>query len=218
MESQAGVLLDELPAGTRDQVAEALLARPESFWRELAQRQVRLTGRRLNFRNFVYENKGQLPLPPEELWSIQLDQSGPARQSIQGHDLVAIDYVFNSTLLTDDESPAASEPALTQIGGTWEEPFILPVDPDLLLQRTGNACLNEAGFPPTVLIRRTPGSFTTIAARRIAGAYRAATVANCPAYRAWKRLNSAPAWSRRKCVLNALNGMLNWPTMFAWAN
>ncbi len=148
MESQAGVLLDALPEEQRETAVDSLISKPDSFWEDLAWRQVRLTKRRLNFRNFVYDNKGQLPLPPEELWDFQVDPAGPRRVNIDGHDLVVIDYSFTSTLLTDAESPGKSEPALSEEGGKWNEPFILPVDPDLLLQRTGNACVNEAGFPP----------------------------------------------------------------------
>ena len=148
MDSRVGVLLDEVPQEMREEVVETLLERPESFWRELAARQVRLTKRRLNFRNFVYGGKGQLPLPPEELWSIRLDPAGPQRQEVDGHDLLTIGYLLSGTLLTDEASPGAAEPALAEAGGRWEEPFILPLDPDLLVQRTGNACLNEAGFPP----------------------------------------------------------------------
>jgi hypothetical protein len=148
MEGRVGVLLDEFPQGMRDQVIADLEDQPESYWIDLARRQVRLTKRRLNFRNFVYEDRGQLPLPPEELWTIQITSAAPERVSIGGHDLLMVNYTFTSTLLTDAESPAAAEPQLQEPGGKWAEPFILPADPDLLLQRTGNACLNEAGFPP----------------------------------------------------------------------
>ena len=148
MEGQVGVLLGELPEEMRDRVAGDLLDRDQDYWRDLAQRQVRLTKRRLNFRNFIYPTKGQLPLPPEELWTIQVDPNGPQRLTIQGHDLVVTNYIFSSTLLTDAESAGRAEPALREPGGIWNEPYVLPADPDLLLQRTGNACLNEAGFPP----------------------------------------------------------------------
>ncbi|MDX1614362.1 MAG: lysyl oxidase family protein [Candidatus Promineifilaceae bacterium] len=152
MVGQVGVLLDELPADVRDAAATSLLDQPLDFWEALAQRQVRLTQRRLNFRNFVYEDKGQLPLPPSLLWSIDLGESGPSRQQVMqegvAHDLVLVDYRFESTLLTDTASAAEAEPELAEIGGVWREPYLLPLDPDLLLQRTGNACLNEAGFPP----------------------------------------------------------------------
>jgi hypothetical protein len=152
MEGQVGVLLDEIPEAYREEVVAALLDRPEAFWDELARRQVRLTRRRLNFRNFVYDDKGQLPLPPQALWSVSLDPDGPQRLEVNdgplSHDLVAITYTFSSTLLSDADSTAEAEPALANIGGRWQEPFILPLDPDLLLQRTNNACINEAGFPP----------------------------------------------------------------------
>ncbi|HEX6384912.1 MAG TPA: lysyl oxidase family protein [Anaerolineae bacterium] len=147
-DSQVGVLLDEVPEEMRSGVAADLADQSDAFWVELAQRQVRLTLYRLILRTFKYSGKGPLPLPPEELWLIELDEAGPSRQTVQDHDLMLIGYTFSSTLLTDVESPAQSEPALVEAGGVWEEPFVLPLDPDLLLQRTGNACINEAGFPP----------------------------------------------------------------------
>jgi hypothetical protein len=148
MQSQVGVLLDELPPEMRERVAADLLAQPPAAWEARALRQLRLTRNRLTFRDFVYDDKGQLPLPPPELWQIELDSAGPSRQTIQGHDLVLIGYSFSSTLLTGAEAPALAEPALAAAGGVWIEPFIFPADPDLLLQRAGNACVNEAGFPP----------------------------------------------------------------------
>lgn len=148
LESQVGVLLDELPEWLRDQAVEAILQESEAFWEERARRQTQLTYRRLNFRNFVYTDKGQLPLPPESLWEFQFDPAGPSRQTIQGRDLVVIGYTLSTTLLTDEASPGIVEPALAEIGGVWHEPFILPLDPEMLYQRTGNACLNESGFPP----------------------------------------------------------------------
>ncbi len=148
IQSQVGVLLDEFPEEMRDRVAAAIMAQSEEVWLARAQRQLRMTKNRLNFRNFVYEGKGQLPLPPQELWEIQLSADGPSRQTIQGRDLVLIDYTFSSTLLTDPDSIAEAEPVLAQPGAVWEEFFAFPADPDMLLQRTDNACVNEAGFPP----------------------------------------------------------------------
>ena len=147
MDSQVGILLDEYPEAMRDAVAEAIAAESNAFWIELAQRQVALTYNRLHFRPFFYANKGQLPLPPQSLWHIELTGE-PERQTIGNHDLILIPYTFSSTLLTSVNSPATAEPALAEIGGVWDEPFILPPDPTQLLQRTGNACLNEGGFPP----------------------------------------------------------------------
>ncbi|MEY2935083.1 MAG: hypothetical protein RL033_5832 [Pseudomonadota bacterium] len=150
MDGRVGYLLDELPENVRQRVAAQLIAQPEAIWQERARAQVRLMGYRLVFRNFFYdeeEAKGQLPLPPEEKWQISL-LGAPERTTVDGHDLVLIDYRLQSTLLSDADSPAAADNAFAAIGGTWEESFVLPLDPELLLQRTGYACMDESEFPP----------------------------------------------------------------------
>ncbi|MCA9919608.1 MAG: hypothetical protein KC445_16735, partial [Anaerolineales bacterium] len=147
MSSQAGILLDEYPLEMRDEVAAAIADQSDAFWIELAQRQVALTYNRLHFRPFFYADKGQLPLPPQSLWHIELS-GAPTRQTINNHELILMAYTFSSTLLTSLDEPAKAEPALAEVGGVWDEPFILPPDPTQLLQRTSNACLNEGGFPP----------------------------------------------------------------------
>lgn len=148
MQSSVGVLLDEIPADLRDELIASLEAEDDLYWEELALQQVRLTYNRLHFRPFFYGMaKGQLPLPPRELWQITLE-GRPYRQTVMGHDLLLYDYTFNSTLLTNEASPALAEPVLADVGGQWDEPFVLPLDPTLLVQRTGNSCLNEGGFPP----------------------------------------------------------------------
>lgn len=147
--STVGVLLDELPAAMRDRVAEALLARPEAFWIDRATQQMRLANYRLVYRGAFYDEedgKGSLPLPPEPLWRIALS-GPPSRRTVDGHDLVAVDFTFESTLLSPLDSPAESEPALAEVGGEWSEPFVFPIDPTLIVQRTGYACMDEDGFP-----------------------------------------------------------------------
>ena len=147
MDSTVGVVLDEIPEAMRDRVAAAIMERPEDFWQERAGAQLRLTAYRLNFRGAFYDEvKGQLPLPPEPLWNIDL-AGAPTRRTVQGHDVVAVDYAFSSTLLTGESSPGESEPELERVGGSWEEPFDLPIDPELLLQRTGFACMDEEDYP-----------------------------------------------------------------------
>lgn len=151
MKSQVGVLLDELPAELRDRAAQGLLAKPASFWEERAKTQIALTLYRLVFRQYFYdegEGKQQLPLPPREAWSITLDAAGAQRTMVDGHDVVAVGFTYEGTLLSDADSPAKAEPALAKVGGTWDEPFFLPVDPELLFQRTGYACMDEDEFPP----------------------------------------------------------------------
>jgi hypothetical protein len=150
-ESRVGVLLDEVPASLRGRLEADLLARPPAFWIERAKKQLKLTTFRLVFRKFNYPNTGRqsLPLPPEEIWKIT--PGAPRKVVVDGHQLVVVDYRFASTLLTSSASPAASEPQLGTIGGQWNEPFVLPIDPELVFQRTGFACMNEAATPPDSL-------------------------------------------------------------------
>jgi len=145
-----GVLLDELAPEVRDPVAAQVLHRSDAEWAELVRMQLDLAYYRLTFRSYFYVDadppKGRLPLPPPELWSIAL--LGHARRGeIDGHDLVLIDYAFDSTLLTDLASPGASEVLLRDIGGQWVEPLVFPVDPQMLLERTGYACIDEFEYP-----------------------------------------------------------------------
>jgi len=147
MQSQVGVVLDELPASMRSRVASSLIAKPATFWKERAAAQLRLTVYRLVFRKYFYSpSKDALPLPPEPMWSIALG-GAPVRSTVDGHDVVSVPYQFTSTLLSNVDAPGASESQLGKVGGTWDEPFILPIDPELLFQRTGFACMDEDSFP-----------------------------------------------------------------------
>jgi hypothetical protein len=151
LKGTVGVLLDEIPAGElREEAALAAIQgnRDDQFWVARAMRQVRLTYYRLVFRGSYYPaGKGPLPLPPKSSWHIDLN-GVPRRGKIDGHDFVLQDYTFHAHILTDTASPAVSEPQLAATGGTWSEPFLLPIDPDLLLERTGYACMDEFEFPP----------------------------------------------------------------------
>jgi hypothetical protein len=151
LKGTVGVLLDEIPVGEWRETAaqEALLGHGnDEFWTERAKRQVRLTYYRLVFRGSYYPSgKGPLPLPPKSGWEVDLSGS-PRRAKVDGHDFVLQDYTFHADILSDTASPAVSEPQLATIGGNWSEPFLLPVDPDLLLERTGYACMDEFEFPP----------------------------------------------------------------------
>lgn len=146
--SQVGVLLDEIPSSMRQRVAASLLSQPAEFWQARAKRQLALTNYRLNFRANFYEDdpKKQLPLPPEEVLNVSVKKARRAR--VDGHDYVLCDYTLDSMLVSDAASPAEAEPKLARIGGKWSEPFVLPLDPELLLQRTGYACMDESEFPP----------------------------------------------------------------------
>jgi hypothetical protein len=150
--SQVGVLLEDFPEGSRDRIAADLIARPDSFWIERAEWQLRLTSVRLIYRKYYFDEADwdthdALPLPPEARWTITLSGE-PQRMEIDGHDLVVVGYEFEGTLLTDVDSPGISEPMLAEVGGVWDEEFVFPIDPTLLFQRTGYACLSEDQFPP----------------------------------------------------------------------
>src|SRR4029079_10801009 len=109
------------------------------------------------------DDKQQLPLPPDELLNIGIvrgvDGAGSRRAEVAGHDYVLGDYVLSSMIVTDEDSPGTSEPALAEIGGIWDEEFTFPVDPELLVQRTGYACMDEAEFPPNSVDSEDPEFF-----------------------------------------------------------
>jgi hypothetical protein len=156
MGSTVGVLLDELPEGPlREQAAANALAQGSAFWFPRARRQIRLMNYRLVFRAQFYASshssdprvRGPLPLPSPSVWNVQL-VGVPYRAKLDGHDMVAADYAFDTILVTDADSPALVEPNLASVGGTASETFNLPVDPELLFERTGYACMDEDEFPP----------------------------------------------------------------------
>ena len=148
LRSTVGVLLDELPSAQRDAITTELAAKPDDFWIDRARRQAKLTGVRLVFRyNYYTDKRDSLPIGPDSNWRIVL-LGKPTRRTIGTHDVVALDYALTAVILSDVDSPGISEPALSKVGGIWDEPFTFPVDPELLLQRTRYACLNEAEFPP----------------------------------------------------------------------
>lgn len=154
LDGQVGVLLEELPESLRDRAVDELSAAPDDFWIDRAKRQLRMTVLRLNFRHYFYEpyyyteeGRKQLPLPPEALWNITFS-GPPERKEVEGHDVLVRAYRFDSMLLTTESSPAQSDPALAEVGGAVEETFHFPVDPTLLFQRTGYACLDENQYPP----------------------------------------------------------------------
>jgi len=145
--SEVGVVLDEIPRSMRARVGSALVGKPTSFWVERAKAQLRLTTYRLVYRSSFYTAKQHaLPLPPEPSWRIRV-VGAPHRYTIGGHDLVGVHYTFASVLVTDAASPGISEPRLAKVGGVWKEPFMFPVDPELVFQRTGFACMDEDQYP-----------------------------------------------------------------------
>lgn len=150
MSGRVGVLLEDFPVASRDRLATAFGALAQSFWIGRAKQQIRLTNYRLVYREFFSTpNSGRdsLPLTEPDEWTITLGSGGPQRTTVDGHDVLAWDYTMTTTILTSEGSPAATEPNLAQIGGTHTESFVLPVDPTMIFQRTGYACMDEDQFP-----------------------------------------------------------------------
>jgi hypothetical protein len=151
MNTMVGVKLDDIPKGAqREAAADWAFSRDNDFWTTRASSQVDLTYYRLVFRQFFYTPppaRGALALPPRSAWKFEiLDE--PRRMQIGTHDYVAVKYHFWTYIVTDPASPGTSDPALGAIGGTWDEPFDLPADPELVMERTGYACLDESTYPP----------------------------------------------------------------------
>jgi hypothetical protein len=145
--STVGVLLDEIPAGPlREAAAANALAKSSDFWIARAKDQVRLMSYRLVFRSGFHNTSsgtmpnsyGPLPLPPQrDKWKVTLNGPASRDTTINGHDMVVVDYTFSSVIVTDSVSPGLVDPNLPVIGGSTSEKIDLPADPELLLERTG---------------------------------------------------------------------------------
>ena len=158
-QSTVGVLLDEIPAGPlREAAAANALAQPGAFWTERAARQVRLMSYRLIWRAGKGNRSktiGPLPLPPREVWNVSL-LGAPRRAPVDGHDMVVVDYRFASAIVSDAVSPGLVDPKLGQMNGNATLKINLPVDPELLVERTGYSCMDEFEFPPNSVFEENP--------------------------------------------------------------
>ena len=142
MSSQVAVLLDDIAAGPqREAAAASALAETSAFWTRRATNQAKLSYYKLVFRGLYYPSawgssskaRGPLPLPPKKIWNVIVGT--PRRSTDPQHDMVVVDYTFKTHMLTGANDPGDVEPNLATIGGTWDEPFTFPADPELLLER-----------------------------------------------------------------------------------
>src|SRR5262249_61419832 len=76
--AQVGVVLDDVPAAKRADVAQWILSQGTDYWKARAIRQLTLAYYRLNFRNYYVSNQGGLPLPDPSLWTFSF---GTARRA-----------------------------------------------------------------------------------------------------------------------------------------
>jgi hypothetical protein len=131
MTGVAGVLLDELPPWLREMSSASLALETDAFWLARARRQVN--------RSLLYQyyNANIPSIEPSEPWKLALVDE-PARETIQGHDVMRVAWTFETILVTDVASPALL--AMHAPGDVYEIDIILPLDPDLIYERMGPEC------------------------------------------------------------------------------
>jgi len=81
-------------------------------------------------------------------WNIVLTGRVQRVTTANGHDVVARTYNFNTYLVADTTSPAAVEANFKNIGGTWDEPFLFPIDPELILPAHRLRLHGRVEYPP----------------------------------------------------------------------
>ena len=137
-----GFNLDEIPSYLMNESLNFILNYvDDSMWEQRAIIQISAT---TNFK--VFGSERQLTIPPKELWKIEMNDK-PFQTLIGNHSFVVRKYQFNSVLVGPASNLNASEPLLTEVGGKHNQKFILPIDPEHLLQRTGFACTHKS---PTI--------------------------------------------------------------------
>lgn len=142
----------EAGAAVADRLRAHVLAQGDEFWLARARKQMSLTKVRMTFRTAYYptDSNGKFTryqlYPPYSDFDITF--SGAARKAvIDGHELVVREYSARAFMVGQAGNARVSDPALERVGGRVVERFVLPVDPQLLVQRTGLACMDEATFP-----------------------------------------------------------------------
>jgi hypothetical protein len=142
----------EAAANVAARLRAHVLAQDDEFWVARARKQLSLTKVRMTFRTLYYDtdSNGEFTryqlIPPYGDFDITF--SGPARKAvIDGHELVVREYSARAFMVGQAGSARVSDPKLGKVGGRVVERFTMPVDPQLLVQRTGLACMGEASFP-----------------------------------------------------------------------
>ena len=143
------MLLDEFPAADLPEITTYFLTRNDTWWRYRVMRQQLLTQYRLLFRQTYYPastGKNQLIPPDPSTYDITFE--GPAAVGkVNGHAVVLRRYSLRTYIVGRTNTAGLGDPVLAAIGGSTSENFHLPVDPTLVVQRTGFACVDEADFP-----------------------------------------------------------------------
>ena len=134
-----GVLLDEIPSVSNVSAVNFFKSKPDSWWLNRIKKQVFLTQYRLVYRNNFYSDMfvNQIIVPDIAQWNITMQPA--TTRLIDGHFLVVRDYSFITYIVGRFGDAVISDPSLGIIGNSVTEDFNLPVDPQLVIQRTGYA-------------------------------------------------------------------------------
>jgi len=147
-DATVGALLDEFPAsrGVRERAKAYYMTRPDEWWVARVRKQLDLTLFRLAFRSSFYEGKGSLIIPDPK-WIEFTTKPTFTKKFDGGHSVVYRRYRFKTWIVGKNGTAQLSDEALGPIGGSVEEDFVFPVDPQMVVQRTGFACMDEDQFP-----------------------------------------------------------------------
>ena len=162
--SMVGILFDDIPTSIRTKAKALIDAKNDDYWRDLATQQMQYTQLRLIFRPTYYpktqapSKRGTLSLTLPKLFEFEFT-TPPKFTTIDGHFLYVREYTFHNVLITDVESLAEADDRLANVTGSMSENFSLPVDPFLILQRTGFDCMSEGGWPPNSIDPETTEFF-----------------------------------------------------------
>ena len=130
-----GFNLDEIPPYSIDSTIAYIIHKiTDAEWMQRAQMQIFAT---VNRQVFGFDR--QLTLPPEQVWKIEFT-SPPFLDTIQNHLHIVRTYRFHSVLVGTANSLNTSQPLLVNIGSTFGQKFIVPIDPENLFQRIELAC------------------------------------------------------------------------------
>ena len=143
-----GFALDEVPSASLDATIDYLTnGVTDEQWHQRVEYQIRFTYYKQIDPLFSRAPSMSLPLPPKQRWHITFTSAAFAT-SVQGHPYIARNYTFFSVLIGSASSVFNSAPSLTKIDGTYRDTFLVPADPEHVLQRTGYACVAEYIFSP----------------------------------------------------------------------
>ena len=92
---------DKLTNATLSAIMDGLTRPPQGYWLRKAQSQIRLTLHRQVYRRLFTDGRGQLTLPPESVWNINIDPDlrGYRILSRNGLAFLAVQYEFQSVVI-----------------------------------------------------------------------------------------------------------------------